>query len=135
MKSGTMKKIEIPWWLTAIIIIEILPMFLGPFFALTNPRFIGGPEATAIGFAALLYSARNIAVGLAFILAFILKSGPILFILIFIRLITDLIDLPSFLALGPVANEARAILIFVVFYYVPAIIALRFLWPHVRPAQ
>ena len=130
-----MHKIDIPWWLTAIIIIEILPMFFGPLFALTNPRFIGGPEATAIGLAALLYSARNIAVGLAFILAFILKSGPILFILIFIRLITDLIDLPSFLALGPVVNETRAILIFVVFYYVPAIIALRFLWPHVRPAQ
>lgn len=128
-----MSKINIPYWLTAIIIIETLPMFFGPLFALTNPRFIGGPEATAIGFAALLYAARNIAVGLAFIIAFFLKNGPMLFILIFIRLITDLVDLPNFLAFGQVANEARAISIFVVFYYVPAIIALRYLWQQIRP--
>ena len=126
-----MNKIEIPWWLSVIIVIEILPMFLGPLFALTNPRFIGGPEATAIGFAALLYSARNISVGIAFIVAFLLKNGPMLFILIFIRLITDLFDLQSFLAVGPVANEARAILIFVIFYYLPALIALRFLWQQI----
>ena len=128
-----MNKIEIPWWLAAIIMIEVLPMIFGPYFALTNPRFIGGPEATTIGFAALLYAARNIAVGIAFVVAFTLKNGPMLFILIFIRLVTDLIDLPSFLALGPVANEARAIVIFVVFYYVPAIFALRFLWQQINP--
>ena len=126
-----MNKIEIPWWLAVIIVIEILPMFLGPLFALTNPRFIGGPEATTIGFAALLYSARNISVGIAFIVAFLLKNGPMLFILIFIRLITDFFDLPIFLAMGPVANEARAILIFVIFYYLPAFIALRFLWQQI----
>ncbi|MGB0343443.1 MAG: hypothetical protein ACPGGG_08410 [Parvibaculales bacterium] len=130
-----MNKIDIPWWLTAIIIIEILPMFLGPLFALTNPRFIGGPDATSIGFAAHLYAARNIAVGLAFIAAFILKNGSMLFILIFIRLLTDLMDLPNFLIFGQVANEARAIFIFTALYYLPAIIALRFLWPQIRPAR
>ena len=88
-KGLAVNKIEIPRWLAVIIVIEILPMFLGPLFALTNPRFIGGPEATTIGFAALLYSARNISVGIAFIVAFLLKNGPMLFILIFIRLITD----------------------------------------------
>lgn len=130
-----MQKIDIPWWFTAILIIEALPLFLGPFFAPTNPRFVGGAQATAIGLAAILYAARNLAVGLAFVLASVLKSGPMLFILIFIRLVTDLIDLPGFLAFGPVANETRAVLIFVVFYYVPAVIALRHLWPQIRPAH
>ena len=52
-----------PWWLTLIIVIETLPMFLGPLGALNNPAFLGGPEATTAGFAAWLYAARNFAVG------------------------------------------------------------------------
>lgn len=121
-------KISIPWWLTLIIVIEILPMFAGPYFALTNPGFMGWPEATAIGFAAYIYTARNVAVGLAFIIAYFLKSGPMLFILIFIRLITDLIDMPTFLSFGLATNEARVVAIFLFLYYIPAVIALRYLW-------
>lgn len=128
-----MTKTELPWWLTVIIIIEILPMFFGPLLALNNPRFMGGPEATIIGFAAYIYSARNIAVGLAFILAFVLKSAPMLFILIVVRLLTDIVDLPSILAFGLATNEARVIAIFVFFYYVPAVFALRYLWRETQP--
>jgi|TARA_B100001105_G_scaffold180055_1_gene145529 hypothetical protein len=103
-------------------------MFIGPMVALTNPGFMGGPGATAIGFAAYIYTARNIAVGLAFIIAYFLKNGPMLFILIFIRLITDLIDLPTFLSFGLATNEVRVMAIFVFLYYIPAFIALRYLW-------
>ena len=121
-------KCQMPWWLTVIIIIETLPMFLGPLGALNNPAFLGGPEATAVGFAAWLYAARNFAVGIAFVVAFVLRSAPMLFILILIRLLTDLIDGPAFLLFGMASNEIRLMAIFVIGYYIPALVALRFLW-------
>ena len=117
-----------PWWLAVIIIIETLPMFLGPIFALNNPALLGGPEAKEVTFATWLYTARNSAVGIAFIFAYLLRSAPMLLILILIRLITDLVDGPAFLMLGLAINELRLIAIFVIGYYIPALIAMRFLW-------
>ena len=119
---------QMPWWLTLIIVIETLPMFLGPLGALNNPAFLGGPEATTAGFAAWLYAARNFAVGIAFVVAFFLRSAPMLFILILIRLLTDLVDGPAFLLFGMASSESRLMVIFVIGYYIPALIALRFLW-------
>ena len=121
-------KCQVPWWLTVIIVIETLPMFLGPLFALNNPAFLGGPEATEVGFATWLYTARNFAVGIAFVVAYLLRSAPMLFILILIRLLTDLVDGPAVLLLGMASNEIRLIAIFVIGYYIPALIALRFFW-------
>ena len=121
-------KCQMPWWLTVIIVIETLPMFLGPLFALNNPASLGGPEATAVGFATWLYTARNFAVGMAFVVAYLLRSAPMLFILILIRLLTDLVDGPAFLLFGMASNEIRLMAIFVIGYYIPALIALRFLW-------
>ncbi len=121
-------KIHIPWWLTVIIILETLPMFLGPFGAVRNPVFLGGPEAESLNQATFIYLARNLAVGLAFIIAFFLKNGPMLFILIFIRLVTDLIDLPTFLYFDLASSPGRVVAIFVFLYYIPALIALRYIW-------
>ena len=125
------QKCQMPWWLTVIIAIETLPMFLGPIFALNNPAFLGGTEATEVGFAAWLYTGRNFAVGIAFVVAYLLKSASMLFILILIRLLTDLVDGPAFLMLGMASNEVRLMVIFVIGYYIPAMIALRFLWRQV----
>ena len=121
-------KCQMPWWLTVIIVIETLPMFLGPIFALNNPAFLGGPEATEVGFATWLYTARNFAVGIAFVVAYLLRSAPMLFILILIRLLTDLVDGPAFLLFGLASNEIRLMAIFIIGYYIPALIALRFFW-------
>ena len=121
-----------PWWLTIIIIIETLPMFLGPIGALNNPAFLGGPEATTVGFAAWLYAARNFAVGIAFVVAYLLRSAPMLFVLILIRLLTDLVDGPAFLMFGMASSEIRMMAIFMIGYYIPAMIALRFLWKQMK---
>jgi len=121
-------KCQMPWWLTVIIVIETLPMFLGPLFALNNPAFLGGPEATEVGFATWLYTARNFAVGIAFVVAYLLRNAPMLFILILIRLLTDLVDGPAVLLFGMASNEIRLIAIFVIGYYIPALIALPFFW-------
>jgi len=129
-------RIVIPWWLTIIIVLETLPMFIGPYVALTNPAFMGGADAQDINQAAFIYTARNLAVGFAFIIAFALKSAPMLFILIFVRLFTDAIDLPTLLHFGLATNPERVIAIFVLLYYIPALFGLRYLWRHMRkPGQ
>lgn len=128
MSADTRAKTTLPWWLTLIIIIETLPMFIGPVVAFTLPPMLGGPGAEEVNQAAYIYSARNLAVGFAFIIAFALKSAPMLFILIFIRLFTDLIDLPTLLHFGLATNETRVIAIFVGLYYIPALFALWYLW-------
>jgi hypothetical protein len=125
-------RIRLPWWLTLIVIIETLPMFIGPVVALSSPPMLGGPGAQEINQAAFIYAARNLAVGLAFIIAFALKNGPMLFILIFIRLFTDLIDLPTFLYFGRDFNTYRLVSIFVFLYYIPAVFALRYLWKQMK---
>lgn len=122
------QKCQIPWWLTLIIVIETLPMFLGPIAALNNPTFMGGAGATEVGFSAWIYTARNVAVGIAFIVAYLLRNAPMLFILILIRLLTDLVDGPAFLLFGMASNEIRVMAIFLIGYYIPALIALRYLW-------
>ena len=119
---------KLPWWLLVIIALETLPMFIGPYVALTRPGFMGGPEAETINQAAYIYSARNFAVGIALLIALFLRSAPMLFILIAIRLITDLGDLPTLLSFDLVQNKALTVGIFVFLYYIPAVFALRFLW-------
>ena len=79
-----MNKIHIPWWLTLILFMEVWPMFLGPYWALNDPTFLGGPEATSTILGDWIYTARNLAVGFAFILAYYLKNAPMLFILILV---------------------------------------------------
>ena len=122
------KKISIPWWLYIILFMEIWPMFVGPYLALTNPTFLGGPDASNLVVGSLIYLARNFAVGFAFLIAIYLKNPSMLFVLIFVRLFTDLIDGPAFLAFGMAANETRLIAIFVLGYYIPAVFAMRYLW-------
>ena len=125
-------KINIPVWLWLVIVLEILPMFIGPYVALTRPGFLGGPEAETITYAAYIYTARNLAVGFAFLIAAYLRSAPMLFILIFVRFFTDIIDLPTFLTFGLASNPGRLIGIFVFLYYIPALVALRYLWGQMK---
>ena len=129
---GNPVKIKIPVWLWVIIVLETLPMFIGPYVALTRPAFIAGPEAETINQAAYMYLARNFAVGFAFLIASYLRSAPMLFILIFVRLSTDIVDLPTFLTFGRSLNTGRLIGIFVFLYYIPALAALLYLWRQMK---
>ena len=128
-------RIHLPWWLVIIIVLQILPMFAGPYVALTNPQFLGGQGAEELNQAAFTYTARNVAVGFALITALALRNGPMLFILIFIRLVTDLIDLPTFFAFNNSMNMVRVTAIFVFLYYIPSVIALRYLWKQMKTSD
>jgi len=130
-----MKK-HLPIWLAIIIIIETLPMFVGPLLALLRPDlFPGFNQLPDPRFVAWLYAARNFSVGIALLVALALKNLSMLFILILIRLITDLYDLPNLLYSGGLSNSLLIIAIFVLLYYLPAIYALRYLWKEINGEQ
>jgi hypothetical protein len=123
-----MKK-KLPVWLIIIIVIETLPMFLGPLLALFRPSAMPGfSSLTDPRTMAWMYAARNLSVGIALVVAFVLKNRSMLFILILIRLITDLHDLPNLFLRGDRSNLLPVIAVFVLIYYVPAVFALRYLW-------
>jgi hypothetical protein len=123
------KKITFTWWFVLILFMLIWPMFIGPYIALTNPSFFGGPEVTQLTLSSGLYIARNLAVGLAFLFAIFLRNAPMLFILIIIRFITDLIDAPVFFAFKN-PDLIGLIFIFTLCCYLPAILGLRYLCQH-----
>ena len=118
------KKITFTWWFVIILFMLIWPMFVGPYIALNNPTFFVGSEVTL---SSSLYIARNLAVGMAFIVAIFMRNASMLFILILVRLITDLIDAPVFFAFKD-PNFIGLIVIFMVCCYLPAIFGLRYLW-------
>ena len=117
-------KIKFTWWFVIILFMLIWPMFVGPYIAIKNPAFFLESEMTL---SSSLYVARNLAIGLAFLIAIFMRNASMLFILITVRLITDLIDAPVFFALKD-PNLIGLIIIFTIFCYLPAIFGLRYLW-------
>ncbi len=106
-------------------------MFFGPLIALLNPEFFEGVGDTKLSLGSTLFIARNLAIGLAFLFAIYLRSASMLFILIFIRLITDLIDFPAFQIFreSPLIGQ---IIIFTALCYLPAFFGLRILWKEIK---
>ena len=131
LKSLPINQVTYTWWLGIILFSLIWPMFVGPYIALTNPSFFGGPEVTNLTLSSALYVARNLAVGLAFLLAIYLRNASMLFILILIRFITDLIDAPAFFSFRD-PNLLGLIIIFSICCYLPALFGLSFLWKHIK---
>jgi len=125
------KKISYSWLLFFVLFLLISPMFFGPLIALLNPEFFEGLGDTELNLGSTLFIARNLAVGLAFLFAIYVRSAPMLFILILVRLITDFIDFPVFQMFRepPLIGQ---IIIFTLLCYLPAFFGLRILWKEMK---
>lgn len=125
------KKISYSWLLLFVLFLLISPMFFGPLIALLNPEFFEGLGDTELNLGSTLFIARNLAVGLAFLFAIYVRSAPMLFILILVRLITDFIDFPVFQMFRepPLIGQ---IIIFTLLCYLPAFFGLRILWKEMK---
>jgi hypothetical protein len=125
------KKISYSWLLFFVLFLLISPMFFGPLIALLNPEFFEGLGDTELNLGSTLFIARNLAVGLAFLFAIYVRSAPMLFILILVRLITDFIDFPIFQMFRepPLIGQ---IIIFTLICYLPAFFGLRILWKEMK---
>ena len=125
------QKINFSWQLSLVLFLLISPMFFGPLSALLNPEFFEGLGDKELSLGSTLFVARNLAIGLAFLFAIYLRSASMLFILIFVRLITDLIDFPEFQIFreSPLIGQ---IIIFTALCYLPAFFGLRILWKEIK---
>ena len=130
MNTST-NKLDYSWSLCLILFLLISPMFFGPYIAFVNPEFFQGVGNVELNLALTLYVARNLAVGIAFLLAIYLRNASMLFILIIVRLITDLIDFSAFQIFRnpPLLNQ---IIIFTLICYLPAFFGLRVLWKEMK---
>ena len=130
MNTST-NKLDYSWSLCLILFLLISPMFFGPYIAFVNPEFFQGVGNVELSLALSLYVARNLAVGIAFFLAIYLRNASMLFILIIVRLITDLIDFSAFQIFRnpPLLNQ---IIIFILICYLPAFFGLRVLWREMK---
>ena len=130
MNTST-NKLDYSWSLCLILFLLISPMFFGPYIAFVNPEFFQGVGNVELNLALTLYVARNLAVGIAFLLAIYLRNASMLFILIIVRLITDLIDFSAFQIFRnpPLLNQ---IIIFTLICYLPAFFGLRVLWREMK---
>ena len=124
-------KLDYSWSLCLILFFLISPMFFGPYIAFVNPEFFQGVGNVELNLALSLYVARNLAVGIAFFLAIYSRNASMLFILIIVRLITDLIDFSAFQIFRnpPLLNQ---IIIFTLICYLPAFFGLRVLWREMK---
>ena len=125
------QKINFSWQLSLVLFLLISPMFFGPLIALLNPECFEGAGDMVLSLGSTLFVARNLAIGLAFLFAIYLRSASMLFILIFVRLITDLIDFPAFQLFreSPLIGQ---IIIFTALCYLPAFFGLRILWKEIK---
>ena len=125
------QKINFSWQLSLILFLLISPMFFGPLIALLNPEFFEGLGDNELSLGSSLFVARNLAIGLAFLVAIYMRSAPMLFILILVRLIIDLIDFPAFQIFreSPLVGQ---IIIFSLICYLPAFFGLRILWKEMQ---
>jgi hypothetical protein len=125
------QKINFSWQLSLILFLLISPMFFGPLIALLNPEFFEGLGDNDLSLGSTLFVARNLAIGLAFLFAIYMRNASMLFILIFVRLIIDLIDFPAFQIFreSPIIGQ---IIIFSLMCYLPAYFGLRILWKEMK---
>ena len=125
------QKINFSWQLYLVLFLLISPMFFGPLIALLNPEFFEGLGDKELSLGSTLFVARNLSIGLAFLFAIYLRNASMLFILIIVRLITDLIDFSAFQTFRnpPLLNQ---IIIFTLICYLPAFFGLRVLWREMK---
>ena len=125
------KIISFTWLLSFILFLLISPMFFGPLIAILNPEFFEGAGDKELSLGSTLFVARNLAIGIVFLFAIYMRSAVMLFILILVRLLTDLIDFPVFQIFreSPIIGQ---IIIFSLMCYLPAYFGLRILWKEMK---
>jgi hypothetical protein len=106
-------------------------MFFGPLIAILNPEFFEGAGDKELSLGSTLFVARNLAIGIVFLFAIYMRSAVMLFILILVRLLTDLIDFPvlQIFRESPIIGQ---IIIFSLMCYLPAYFGLRILWKEMK---
>ena len=116
----------LPIWVWIIIILQIvLVLFFSAGTAMNPGNFI--PGVSELNYVTQLYITRNVTVAIGIIIALLLKSHKALFLMLVIRLLTDISDVVTVYALNVEVIKSSVPMV-VILLIVPAMAAIVYLW-------
>lgn len=120
----------LPVWLWIIVFVEIVLVLFFSVGTLMNPGdFI--PGVSELNYVTQLYVTRNITVVLGLIIALLLRSHKALFVVLIVRMLTDLSDVITVYVLNVEAIKSSVPMV-VIILIIPALISLVYLWKRIN---
>ena len=131
-KNDQTKKF-LPIWVWAVVMIQIALVLLFSVGTAINPGdFI--PNVTELNYVTQLYITINITVALGVIIALLLKSHKALFVMLIVRVLTDISDVITVYALNVEVIKSSVPMVLVLLI-IPALLAVMYLWKVVKNEQ
>ncbi len=120
----------LPIWVWIIVLIQIfLVLFFSVGTAMNPGNFI--PEVTELNYITQLYITRNITVVLGVMIALLIRSHTALFVMLIVRMLTDLSDVITVYALNVEVIKSSVPMV-VVILIIPALFAIIYLWKRIN---
>lgn len=120
----------LPVWVWVIALIQIiLVLFFSAGTAMNPGDFI--PGAFELDYVTQLYITRNVTVALGIVVALLLRSHKALFIMLIVRMLTDISDVITVYALNVEVIKSSVPMV-VVILIIPALLALVYLWKRIN---
>lgn len=121
----------LPWWVWAIVIIEAaVPTIFGIATWMNPAGYIEG--AQGVSYEIMLYITRNLTTALGIVLAVLLRSHVAIFILIIVRMTTDMTDMLNATFNGGGESVVQTIPFLIVLLVILPLLALRHLWGRIK---
>lgn len=121
----------LPWWVWVIVAIEaVVPTVFGIATWVDPATYIEG--AAGVSYEILLYITRNLTTALGIVLAVLLRSHVAIFILIIVRMTTDISDMFNATLNGAGETVVQSIPFLIVLLVVLPLFALYHLWGRLR---
>ncbi|MDH3647685.1 MAG: hypothetical protein OER80_13020 [Gammaproteobacteria bacterium] len=119
----------LPIWVWLIVLLQILLVsFFSVGTAISPADFI--PEVSELNYVSQLYITRNVTVVLGMIGALLLKSHKALFVILVVRVLTDISDVITVYALNVEIIKSSVPMV-VVLLIVPALLVVGYLWKRI----
>ena len=120
----------LPTWLWVIAIVEIV---LVVFFAIGTIMDVGSliPDVSEVNYVTQLYLTRNLTAVLGIIIALLLRSHKALFVILIVRMATDIADAISVYAYNAEMVKSSVPMVVVILIIIP-LFALWYLWKRIQ---
>ena len=121
----------LPWWVWVILAVEAgVPTIFGLATWIDPATYIEG--AQDVSYEIMLYITRNLTTALGIVLAVLLRSHVAIFILIIVRMTTDMTDMVNATFNGGGESVVQTIPFLIVLLIVLPLFALRHLWGRIK---
>jgi len=124
------KKKFLPIWVWIIILMEVgLVLFFTAGTFMNPQNFI--PNVTELDYVTQLYITRNVTAVLGLIVALLFRSHKALFVLLIVRIVTDISDVITVYAFDAEAIKASVPMVVGLLIIIP-LFSLRYLWKRIK---